>query len=75
MAKSNELVDLIATQEPESTAQGETVVVTVPVIFADTPGVAGQVRLMLTVEQAEYFAAQIQPVVRIARVRAERNRF
>lgn len=67
MAKSIELVDLIATREPETTAQGENVIVTAPVIVADTPAVPGQVRLKLTIQQAEYLAAQLDPALRVAR--------
>ena len=68
MAKSDKLVDLVATHEPETTAEGETVVVTAPVVFANDPDSAGQIRLSLTIQQAAYLAAQIQPALVIARV-------
>jgi len=74
MGRKTSLVDLIATQEPETTAKGETVVVTAPVIVAGRPDAPGQVRLTLTIEQAEYLAAQIQPVLRIARGNARQKR-
>lgn len=67
MAQRAELVDIIATQEPEATAIGETVVVTTPVVFGHRQDVGGRVRLTLTIEQAEYLAAQIQPVLVTAR--------
>jgi hypothetical protein len=73
MAIPIELVDLIATREPETSAQGESVVLTVPVVFADSPDVAGRVRLTLTVQQAEILSAQIQPAARIARVRSQQR--
>jgi hypothetical protein len=53
MAKSSELVDLFATQAPEASAQGETVILTAPVAFAGKPQQHGQIRLTLTFEQAE----------------------
>ena len=74
MAISNELVDVIATREPETTAQGKSVVVTVPVVFANNPAIAAQVRLTLSVQQAEYLAAQIQPVLVTARVNTQRKK-
>ena len=60
MARRIELVDLIATQEPNTTAIEENVVVTVPVTFAHGPQQrGGPLRLHLTIEQAEHLAAQI----------------
>jgi hypothetical protein len=73
MAISSELVDLIATRQPEASAQDETVVLTAPVAFADSPEQRGQIRLTMTVEQAEVLSAQLQPVARIARVRLEQR--
>lgn len=72
MVQANAQVDLIATQDPNTTAIAETVVVTIPVTFAHNlqlPG--GILRLQLTIEQAEYLAAQIQPVLKIARSYAQ----
>ena len=74
MARPSELVDLVATQEPESTAQDEIVVVTAPVVFASTPDVAGRIRLSLTIDQADYLRAQLQPALVIARVNARQKR-
>jgi hypothetical protein len=68
MAKPDVLVDLIATKEPEASAQGETVMLTVPVIFADNPVVAGRVRITLSAQQAIHLAAQIQPAAQTARL-------
>jgi hypothetical protein len=73
MAIPSELVDLIAIQAPEASAQGESVILTAPVAFADSPEQRGQIRLTLTYEQAERLAAQIQPAARIARVRSEQR--
>jgi hypothetical protein len=73
MAKSTGLVDLIATRQPEASAQGETVVLTAPVAFADNPEQRGEIRLTLTVEQAEVLSAQLQPVARIARIRSQQR--
>jgi hypothetical protein len=68
MAPGSEIVDLTATQEPSTTAIEKTVVVTVPVTFAHDPQPrGGTLRLYLTIEQAEYLAAQIQPVLVTAR--------
>jgi len=74
MATQSELVDLVATREPESTAQEGIVVVTVPVVFSRSPDVAGQVRLALNIHQAEYLAAQLQPVIVTAKRNARRTR-
>jgi hypothetical protein len=57
MDPDGELVDLVLTREPESTAKGENVVVTAPVVFASNPDVAGRVRLTLTIQQADYLQA------------------
>jgi len=73
MATPTGLVDLIATRQPEASAQGETVVLTAPVSFADNPEQHGQIRLTLTAEQAEVLSAQLQPVSRIVRVRIEQR--
>jgi hypothetical protein len=73
MEKSDAPVDLIATQEPEVSAQGETVVLTAPVAFAGSPEHRGKIRLPLTFEQAERLALRIQNAVRIARTRAEKR--
>lgn len=73
MAKPTGLVDLIAMRQPEASAQGESVVLTAPVAFADNPEQHGQIRLTLTVEQAEVLSAQLQPVARIARVRSQQR--
>lgn len=68
MAPASELVDLVATQEPNTTAKEETVVVTVPVTFLrDSQHRGGTLRLHLSISQAEYLAAQIQPVLVTAR--------
>lgn len=68
MAQGSQLVDLIATQEPNTTAKGEIVEVTVPVTFARDPQLpGGTLRLHLSIEQAEHLAAQIQPVLVVAR--------
>jgi hypothetical protein len=73
MATPTGLVDLIATRQPEASSQGETVVLTAPVAFADNPEQHGQIRLTLNYEQAEILASQLQPVARIARVRFEQS--
>ncbi|HVB58917.1 MAG TPA: hypothetical protein VNE63_21125 [Candidatus Acidoferrales bacterium] len=68
MALKSELVDLIATQEPNTTAKEEIVVVTVPMNFLRDPQQrGGTLRLHLSIHQAEYLAAQIQPVLVVAR--------
>lgn len=75
MAPADKPIDLVATQEPNTTAIKETVVVTVPVIFAHDPQQrGGTLRLHLTIEQAYYLAAQIRPVLVTARVNAKQNR-
>jgi len=60
-------VDLIATQPPEASAQGENVVLIAPVIVAGRPDVPGQVRLTMTVQQAELLSKRFEPALRIAR--------
>ena len=67
MAKSSALVDLVATQAPEASAQGKTVVLTAPAIVAGRPDAAGQVRLTLDVHQAELLLKRLEPALRIAR--------
>jgi hypothetical protein len=67
MEKSSTLVDLIATQAPEASAQGESVVLIAPVIVAGRPDAPGQVRLTLTVQQTELFSKRLEPALRIAR--------
>ena len=60
-------VDLIATQEPNTVAKGEAVVVTVPVAFAHDPQQSdGTLRLSLSIQQAEVLAAQLQPALYLA---------
>jgi hypothetical protein len=73
MATPNGLVDLITTTAPEASAQGGNVVVTAPAIVAGMPDAHGQVRLMLTIQQAELLMARLQPVVRIARQRFQQR--
>jgi hypothetical protein len=73
MSQGAELVDLVPTREPESTAKGENVVVTAPVVFASNPDVAGEVRLTLTIQQADYLQAQLQACLVTARVNARRK--
>jgi len=67
------LVDLVATRQPEASAQGENVVLTAPVIVVGRPDAPGQVRLTLTVQQAEILAAQLEPAARIARARSQQR--
>lgn len=72
MALTNALVDLIATQEPNTTAIAETVVVTIPVTFApDSQQSDGTLRLSFSIQQAEVLAAQLGPVLFLARSYAQ----
>jgi hypothetical protein len=73
MAKRGELVDLIAAQQPETSAQGGNVVLTAPVVFANDPYIVGQIRLSMTIAQAEYIQGQLQAVLVTARRNARRR--
>ena len=59
--------------EPTTTAEGGTVVVTLPVFAPGFPQQTADVRLLLSIQHAEYLAAQIQPVLVMARVNAKRG--
>ena len=73
MGKSNGLVDLIATQAPEASAQDENVVVTAPVTFLCKPAASGRIRLTLTFEEAELLMKRLEPALRIARQRSQQR--
>jgi hypothetical protein len=73
MATPTGLIDLIATTAPEASAQGETVVLTAPVVFPGRPELPGQIRLTLTFEHAELLMARLGPAARIARQRSQQR--
>jgi hypothetical protein len=73
MVRPTELVDLIATQQPEATAQGQDVELTAPVIVAGAPDVPGRVRLTLTHQAADYLAGQLKAAAVQARRRIKRG--
>jgi hypothetical protein len=73
MAKPSAPVEMLARQAPEATVQGENVVLTAPVAFADTPELHGQIRLTLSFEQADLLMARLVPAARIARQISEQK--
>ena len=58
--------------EPKASAEGKNVVLTFRISLPDTHE-AVELRVQLSVRQAEYLAAQIQPVLITARARARRG--
>ena len=72
--EGTEPYELTAQTHPTTTAEGQTVVVTLPVFASESPQEAVDVRLLLSIPQAEYLAAQIQPVLTTARVNARMGR-
>jgi len=66
--------ELIAQTHPTTTAEGRTVVVTLPVFVPGFPEQTVDVRFLLSIQQAEYLASQIQPVLRTARVNERMGR-
>jgi len=56
---------------PTTLAEGKDVVLTLPVRVSDREAVG--LRVQLSIRQAEYLAAQIQPVLLTARSRARRG--
>jgi hypothetical protein len=56
---------------PTTLAEGKDVVLTLPVLVSDRETVG--IRVQLSIRQAEYLAAQIQPVLLTARSRARRG--
>jgi hypothetical protein len=73
MGKPSGPVEMLARKAPEATAQGENVVLTAPVAFADTPELHGQIHLTLTFEQAELLMARLKPAARVARQISEQK--
>jgi hypothetical protein len=74
MSPREQLVDLVATEEPETTADGEKIVVSAPVVFANDPNTRGRIRLSLSIEQAEYLAGEVRPVIKMARANVKRKK-
>jgi hypothetical protein len=74
MNPREQLVDLVATEEPETTTDGEKIVVSAPVVFANDPNTRGRIRLSLSIEQAEYLAGEIRPVIKMARANIKRKK-
>ena len=66
--------ELVTQKEPNTTAQGETVVMTLPVFAAGFPGNTQDIQLRLTIEHAEYMASQIQAALVTARQNRRRDR-
>jgi hypothetical protein len=50
--------ELVIQTHPTTTAEGETVVVTLPVFVPGSPQQVADVRLLLSIPQAEYLASQ-----------------
>jgi hypothetical protein len=61
---------LVLQKEPTTTAEGKSVAVTLPVFVPGPPEHAVDVRILLSIPQAELLAAQIQPALVTARVNA-----
>jgi hypothetical protein len=73
MGKSRSLADLIATQELEVSDQDGNIILTAPVAFADNHELRGQIRLPLTIEQADRLVLRIQVTLRIARAKIQQR--
>jgi hypothetical protein len=65
--EGNKPVDLSCLQEPTTTAEHGNVTTTLRVSDPRTSGSTYQIRLLLTIEQAEYLAGQIRPAITIAK--------
>lgn len=59
--------DLMLQTTPTARAQDETVVVTLPVFAAGMPRQTADIRLSLSLEQAEHLWAQLDPAMRLVR--------
>jgi hypothetical protein len=60
-------------RQPTAVAEDEIVVVTLPVFAAGFPQATAQVEMLLTIEDAEHLAAQLQPALVMARLHAKKG--
>ncbi|HTB04240.1 MAG TPA: hypothetical protein VK804_27550 [Bradyrhizobium sp.] len=66
--------ELVTQQLPTTTAEGQTVVVTLPVFVAGFPQQTLDIQVRMSIEHAEQVAAQIQPILVTARVNRKAGR-
>ena len=63
--------ELLLQREPTASAEGRTVVVTLPVFVPGLPQETAQVKMPLSIQQAEFLHAQLQAGLQVARARAK----
>jgi hypothetical protein len=61
--------ELILQSQPTASAEDKTVVVTLPVFAPGLPRETAEVKMPLSIQQAEFLHAQLDPALRIARAR------
>jgi hypothetical protein len=63
--------ELLLQREPRASAEGKTVVVTLPVFVPGLPQETAEVKMPLSIQQAEFLHAQLDPALRLARARVK----
>jgi hypothetical protein len=81
MAMSDELTfrgegsfEIKLQRPPTAVAEDGIVVVTLPAFAAGFPDATAQIELLLTLEDAQHLAAQLQPALTMARVQVKQGR-
>ena len=60
--------ELVPQREPNTTSEGENVVVTLPVFVPDFPAQTAEIRVILSLQQAKHLFGQIQSAIVTAQV-------
>ncbi len=60
--------DLVAQQQPTSIAERGMIAMTLPVYAPNSPDIVFQIRVLMTVDQADYLSSQLRPVSTTARM-------
>jgi hypothetical protein len=63
--------DLTLQRPPTATAEGETLVLNLPVFAAGFPESTAQVEILLAIDEAEQLAAQLHAALKMARARGQ----
>jgi hypothetical protein len=63
--------ELLLQREPTASAEGRTVVVTLPVFVAGLPQETAEVKIPLSIQHAEFLYRQLEPALSLARARAK----
>lgn len=69
--KDEQPFEILLQREPRASAEGRTVVVTLPVFVPGLPQETAEVTMPLSIQQAEILHAQLDPALRVARAGAK----